>query len=78
MGSTEKRPALSQALLEKLIYIENHKGVDGWTPCPVKRVFYRCYRPVIANIHPDLFVLHPSGDKVKLSEGGSFLVKWCR
>lgn len=74
----DQKPKLTDGLLAKLIYIEDYKGSDGWTPCPVKQVFYRCYRPVIANVHPDLFILHPSGDKVKLSEGGEFLVKWCR
>ena len=62
MGSTEKRPALSQALLEKLIYIEDHKGPDGWTDAPISNVL----------------VFHSSGTKVKLSGGGLFLVKWCR
>lgn len=78
MGSTEKRPALSDALLKKLIYIEDNKGPDGWTDAPVNEVFGRAFIDVIANVPADLFVWHSSGSKVKLSEGGAFLVKWCR
>jgi len=78
MNSAEKRPALTDALLEKLIYIEDHKGPDGWTDAPVSNVLYRGHQPVITNVPAELFVFHSSGTKVKLSEGGSFLVKWCR
>jgi hypothetical protein len=78
MGPTEKRPALTDALLEKLIYIEDHKGPDGWTDAPVSNVLYRGHQPVITNVPAELFVFHSSGTKVKLSEGGLFLLKWCR
>jgi tagatose-1,6-bisphosphate aldolase non-catalytic subunit AgaZ/GatZ len=78
VGSKQKRPALTQALLEKLIYIEDHKGPDGWTDAPVTKVLYNNYQAIIANVPAELFVFHSSGTKVKLSEGGLFLVKWCR
>ena len=78
MVSTEKKAKLTERLLQKLIFIEDNKGPDGWTNCPTKQVFYRVYRPVISGVHPDLFVYSPDGAKVKLSEGGAFLVKWCR
>lgn len=78
MAPTKKRPALSQALLEKLIYIEDHKGPDGWTDAPTAKFFSDSYQPIITNVPAELFVFHPGGTKVKLSEGGAFLVKWCR
>jgi hypothetical protein len=78
MGSAEKRPKLTEELLKKLIYIEDNKGPDGWTDSPMTKIGWSAYHSVTAGIHPDLLESSPSGDKVKLSEGGSFLVKWCR
>lgn len=78
MGSAKKRPALTQALLEKLIYIEDHKGPDGWTDAPEFDHPYMGHQSVICGVPADLFVSHSSGTKVRLSEGGLFLLKWCR
>ena len=65
-----RKPRLTEELLRKLERIDGGKDEDGWTR--LISVF------PVRNIPATLFDYHCDGGKIKLTEEGLTILRWCR